>query len=78
MKNEDQAYYSILEFADILKVHPNTIRNSIKNGHIAAFKINKGKKSMYRIASSELQRLAIINLNDVIDEIKRNDGIVNQ
>jgi len=56
--NENLAYVSVKEFAKMLQVHPNTIRNSIRNGRINAFKINSGKKAMYRIPVYEIQRIA--------------------
>lgn len=70
MTNEVKSYYSIVEFADKLGVHPNTIRNAIKFGRIAGFKVGTGNKSMYRIAHSELQRMVTIDLKNVIKEFK--------
>jgi excisionase family DNA binding protein len=67
----DKDFYSIVEFAVKLDAHPNTIRRAIKSGHIAAFKLGIGKKSSYRIAHSELQRMAMFNLEDVIKDLKK-------
>jgi excisionase family DNA binding protein len=61
VKTPELAYLSIKEFAEMLNVHPNTIRNSIKSGRINAFKIGSGKKSMYRIPTCEVERMALIS-----------------
>lgn len=62
-------FYTIDEFAEFLNVHYNTVRNGIKNGHIQAFRIGKGKKSSFRIPHSEICRMALFNLEEVIDGI---------
>ncbi len=72
MKNNDlkEEFCTVKEFSLKLKVHCNTVRRAIKNGHISAFKVGAGKKSPYRIPLSEVQRMAIINLKEIIDKIK--------
>lgn len=75
MKDENPAYYSIKEFALKVRVHPNTIRNSIKNGRLNAFRIGIGRNANYRIPSSETQRLALFDLKGLIDKlIQENNG----
>lgn len=37
--NLEKPYYSINEAAEVLGVHPNTIRNRIKDGRLAAGRI---------------------------------------
>lgn len=63
------AYYSIKEFAKILGVHANTIRRSIKSGRINAFKIGAGDKSIYRIPHSEIERIALFDLEHMVEKI---------
>ncbi len=65
-----KAYYSIKEFAELLSVHHNTIRNSIKMGRINAFRVGYGPKAALRIPSSELSRIAE---KDMIERIKNKD-----
>lgn len=67
-------FYTIQEFADYLKIHYNTVRNGIKNGHIQAFRVGKGKKSSYRISHTEINRMALFNLEKVIDDIIEKKG----
>jgi excisionase family DNA binding protein len=62
-------FLSIKEFAAILKVHHSTIRRGIARGRIQAIKVGGIKKSIYRIPTSELQRLAIQDLEDIIEKI---------
>lgn len=60
-------FYSIKEFALVMRVHENTIRRAIKNGRISAIRMGSKKKSHYRIAKSEIDRLGIISLEAIVD-----------
>jgi excisionase family DNA binding protein len=62
-------FLSIKEFASLIKVHPNTVRRSIKKGKLNAFRIGEGCKAVYRIPLSEINRLAIINTEIVINAL---------
>jgi DNA binding domain, excisionase family len=64
MKEE---FLTVKEIAKILNVHENTIRNSIKSGHIQYFRTGIGKKSHYRIPHTEIERLAEFNMSEVIE-----------
>lgn len=59
-------FLSIKEMADKIRVHPNTIRNMIKSGRLNAFRLNGKKQAPYRIPVSEIQRLSLENLEQVI------------
>jgi len=50
-------FLTVEEFADRVKMHPGTVRASIKKGRIFASRPGLGKKSPYRIPESELERL---------------------
>lgn len=65
----NEPYLSIKEFANKLRVHPQTIRKNIKKGYIQAIKTGPGKRAAYRIANSELNRIALVNLEEVIERI---------
>lgn len=69
MNSIENDFLSVKEFASKLGVHANTIRRSIKNGRISAFKIGSGKRSSYRIAKTEVNRMALFDLEEVIDKI---------
>lgn len=62
-------FLSVKEFAAKVGVHPNTIRRSIKCGRISAFKIGSGKKSIYRIAKTEVNRIALFDMEQMIEKI---------
>ena len=62
-------FFTIEEFAKILKVHPNTIRNGIKCGRIQAFKVGRGHKSTYRIFKREIERMAEADMTKVINRL---------
>lgn len=62
-------FLSIKEFAAKVGAHPNTIRRCIKKGRITACNIGSGKKNIYRIARSEIDRIALINLKEVVERM---------
>lgn len=62
-------FLSIKEFANKAKAHPNTIRRAIKKGRIAAINIGTGKRKTYRIAESETNRIALLDLKELVDEM---------
>ena len=61
-----EEYISIKEFAKAANVHPSTIRRAIKAGRIQAFRIGPGKRSVFRIATSEFGRMRWCDLQEVI------------
>jgi len=63
---------SIPEFAEVLRVHPNTIRKAIKCGRIQAFRAGSGRTSAYRIYRSELERMSQFDAKEMIDKIIEN------
>lgn len=69
MVNLSQDFLSIKEFALLLRMHPNTIRRAIRSGRISAFKIGVGKKAVYRIARTEINKVALFDLEDLIEKI---------
>lgn len=62
-------FLSIKEFALLVKMHPNTIRRSIKKGKLSAFRIGIGSRAIYRIPRVEINRLAFAHLEEVIEKI---------
>lgn len=69
MSTEEKHFLSIKEFASKLEVHPNTIRRAIKSGRLNGFKVGGGKRSIFRIPSTEINRIALIDLEDIIEKI---------
>lgn len=70
MKNEIiPEFFSIIEFAQLLKVHPNTIRNMIKSGRLSAFRLGGGRTSSYRISKVEIQRMSFIDLENIVEDM---------
>lgn len=70
MENMNEAdFLSIKEFALLIKVHANTVRRSIKKGKLNAFRIGSGSKAIYRIPRAEINRLAFVNLEEMIARI---------
>lgn len=69
-ENKDEPdFYTIEEFAKKLRLHPNTIRRSIKCGRITAFRAGFGKRASYRIAHSEIGRIQLFDLEAMIEKI---------
>jgi excisionase family DNA binding protein len=69
MNELENEFLSIKEFAAKVNVHANTIRRAIKSGRIQAFRIGGGKKSSYRIPKSEIGRIALFDMEEMIDRI---------
>ncbi len=65
----ENSFLSIREFSKLVRVHPNTIRRAIKSGRINAIRIGSGKKGVYRIPASEINRIALIDLEELIKKI---------
>lgn len=74
-KNEEYStmyeneYLSVKEFAVLLKVHYNTVIRAIKSGKLNAFRISSNKKAAYRIARSEINRVALFDMIDLVNKI---------
>jgi excisionase family DNA binding protein len=62
-------FLSIKEFAVKVGLHPNTIRRAIKRGKISAIKLGSGLRSHYRIAKTEVQRIALLDMEEMIEKI---------
>jgi excisionase family DNA binding protein len=66
----EQNYYSVKQFAEVLKVHPKTVWRGIKYGRIQAFRVGQGKTAAFRIPSSEANRMAMFDLNEFLKGMK--------
>jgi len=67
MTNE---FYTVFDVAKILGLHPQTIRNAIKNKRIIAFRGGYGKRSPLRISKEEIGRIQVMNLEATIINLK--------
>jgi excisionase family DNA binding protein len=67
--DNQKEFLTIKEFAVLLRIHDNTVRRAIKSGRISAFKVGYGKKSSYRIAKAEIHRIALFDLEDMIEKL---------
>ncbi len=65
----EKQFYSIKEFAEILCVSTHTIRRSIKNGRISAFRVGSSEKSSFRIPHSEISRMGIVDLQKIVKKL---------
>lgn len=65
----EKEFLTVKEFADLLNIHPNTVRRSIKSGRISAFKIGSGKRSDYRIPRAEINRMCVVDLEKIIEKV---------
>jgi len=62
-------FYSVKEFALKLGVHINTIYKAIKSGRISGFRVGSGKKSSFRIPASEINRIALFDMEQMVENI---------
>jgi excisionase family DNA binding protein len=66
---EEKEFFSVKEFAIKIGLHYNTIIRSIKAGRLNAFRIGPGKKAAYRIPATEIHRIALYDLEDLVSKI---------
>lgn len=70
-------FYTVRQFAFKLGISIHTIYRAIKNGRINVIRVGSSKRSSIRIPHSEFNRLGIIELEDVINNIldkRKSDG----
>jgi len=48
MNNEQPEYLTLMQVSELLKVHPNTLRNWDKNGELKALRIGIRKLRRYK------------------------------
>jgi excisionase family DNA binding protein len=62
-------FLSIKQFAAKVGVHPNTIRNAIRKGRLSALKMGSGSRALWRIAKTEIQRIAFLDMREYIEKV---------
>lgn len=67
--NEVKNFFTVYEFAEKIRVHPNTIRRAIQKGRIQAFRVGIGSRSSYRIPNTEVERLCELDMSKLIEKI---------
>jgi len=65
----EKEFLSVKEFACLVGVHYNTVLRAIQSGKLHAFRINTSTKSSYRIARCEIHRIALFDMQDIIERI---------
>ncbi len=63
------SFLSVKEFSEILNVHENTVRRAISSGHINAIRTGCGSRSSFRIPASEINRMALFDLQKVVKDL---------
>lgn len=59
-------FYTVIEFANLIKVSRQTVIKMIKTGRIVALRLTSAKKSPYRIKSTEIERIQVMELDKII------------
>lgn len=67
MEQDQKIYLSVNEFAKKLGKHPSSIRRAIKSNRINAIRIGQGKRASFSIPASELHRIGVVDLEDMIN-----------
>ena len=62
-------YLTVKEFARKMRLHSNTIYRAIRKGKLNAVRIGSGKKATFRISSSEVNRIALCDLEELVSKI---------
>lgn len=68
-ENSGSDFFSIKEFAFKMGVHHNTVRRAIKSGRISGFRVGAGKRATYRIPKAEINRIALFDMEEMIERI---------
>ena len=71
---KEKEYLNVLEFADKVGLHPNSVRAAIRGGMIQAFRPTGSNKGHYRIDRSEVKRIQELNMMKLISDITSKDG----
>lgn len=58
------AFYTVKEFANILKIDPQAVRMGIRKNRIHALKLSNGKSARYRIPVTEIDRLLVMTYDE--------------
>jgi excisionase family DNA binding protein len=66
---EAKEFLTVMEFADKLRIHPNTVRKGITAGRIQAFRTSSGSRSGLRIPSTEVNRICEMDMMKLIEKI---------
>lgn len=66
-KSDD--FYTVEQFARILKLHPNSIRKKIADGKIQAINLGLGRYKIWRIPKAEIERLGVFDLENLINKV---------
>jgi hypothetical protein len=68
-----EQFLTIIEFAVKMHIHPNTVRRFIKEGRVQALNMGIGKKKIYRIPISEIDRMGMFNLREMLKVIREEE-----
>lgn len=69
MNEKKKDFYTVNEFAEMLGKHPSSIRRAIKCNRINAIRIGQGKKASYSIPKSEVNRIGIVDFQEMVNAI---------
>ena len=75
MNDIQKEFYSVAEFAKKIGKHPISVRRAIKSKRINAIRIGLGKRASYSIHVSEIERVSLCDLEEMVEkmiEIKMN------
>lgn len=62
----DDRCYSLKEFAVLLAISTSTARRMVKDGRVNAFRLTSLKRSHLRIPMSEIGRMKVFNLDEIV------------
>ena len=66
-------YYTLQEFAQIMKRSTRSIYRDIKNGRVRAFKVGLGAKASFRIPHSEMLRIETVGMHEINPNLEMED-----
>lgn len=69
----EHEFLTVKEFAQILRVHVQTVRKGIKYGRIQATKSGTGMRASYRIPKAEVNRLCELDTLHLIQNLVKEE-----
>jgi len=67
--DKEEDFYTVMEFSNKLRIHPNTVRKLVKSGKIQSFRIGEGPRSDYRIPKTEISRICEFDMMKLIERM---------
>lgn len=70
----EKEFYTVKEFSKVFNVCEQTIRTLIRIGRLRAFRSGSGKRSPFRIPTSEITRFQVMGMHEMNPNLECEDS----